>query len=131
MMLAASDATKDDCLGLELRRLRSKDYYEGLRPDPIGRVIDRLRIANKDAEPPYLLIDLDGLDEIYEDMRRGVRNVINQLWESGSGPNPNAILLLTCRAPSRDPESAIRDLILLGSRPSIQRRSRTRWARSS
>jgi hypothetical protein len=111
MMLRSPEVTSDDCIGRELRELRSKDYSQRLPIDPIGGGIDRLRIANEDAEPPYLLIGLDGLDEIAGDMRRGVHAVINQLWERTSGPNPNAILLLTCRTPSRDPEFAIRDLI--------------------
>ncbi len=107
MMVAASDATKDDCLGHELRELRSKDYFRRLPPDPIGRVIDRLRIANEDVEPPYLLVDLDGLDEISEDMRRGVRTVISQLRDRAVRSEPRRDTPVDLSNPI--PQSGVRD----------------------
>jgi hypothetical protein len=111
IMLGASKATSDQCVGLEIRRLRSKEYYHSLQPDPIPTVVDRLRIANEDAEPPYLLIDLDGLDEASEHVKSNLIHVIEHFWERESVNRPNAVLLLTCRATSRDPSQTIKDLI--------------------
>jgi hypothetical protein len=111
LMLAAPEAQEDECIGRELKELRSGACSQDNRADPITTVIDRLCIANEGAEPPYVLVDLDGLDEVSDDVKSGVRRVINRFRVQGQDVRPRAVLLLTCRAPSRDPTRAIRTLI--------------------
>ncbi len=86
MMLAAPDATQDECLGRELRELRSREHSHRVPVDSMGVVIDRLCVANEDAEPPFLVIDVDGLDEVSESAKSGVRQVIDRFWGRANVP---------------------------------------------
>ncbi|MCC7421737.1 MAG: hypothetical protein IT428_15760 [Planctomycetaceae bacterium] len=112
MFLRGRTATHANCLTDALRSIRSENHSYLLPQEPVAKLLDRVRIANNGLQVPLLLIDIDGLDEVPEGERHGLRQLIDQLFTRARSGTADAVLILTCRSPSRTKTRALERLIL-------------------
>ena len=74
-------------------------------------LLDRVRVANAGVPPPLILVDVDGLDEVPESERHGLRQLIHLFLSRGQAAVVDAVLVLTCRSPERDRARAVEGLV--------------------
>jgi hypothetical protein len=110
LFLPGRNAIHDACLADALRTIRSEKHSHLLPREAAAVLIDRVRVANVGVLPPLIVIDVDGLDEIPESERYGVRRLIELFYSRGPA-GVDAVLVLTCRAPERDGTRAVEGLI--------------------
>jgi hypothetical protein len=101
---------EDRWLGRALRNCRSPAHPDNLPCDSYGEVLSRIRRANPNAEPPLLIIDVDGLDEGSEHGRHFLDLLIEMVQSLGHDRPTAASLILTARMESSNPEWARHDL---------------------
>ena len=111
LFLPGRSATRDTCLAEALWPIRSEQHHHLLPRDPVPMFLNRVCVANADMLPPFIIVDVDGLDEVPESERHGLRQLIELFFSRGRNEVANAVLVLTCRAPERDRNRAVEGLV--------------------
>lgn len=107
----AARAFRRRWVGEMFNRWRSAQHYDDLPDFADNDVLRRVRLANEGGERPFLLIDIDGVDEASNSERNELRRLL-ELARSQEQTNPSAlVVILTSRLTERDLDRARRRVI--------------------